>query len=200
MPNYDGLWEVVVIYDVTISARAFEHRHTFDVLPIGDFAPGTAPEDIEITMKNGLDTPLLDFTEDYLPLMWKLLGTGTSQPRMELWKYDPEPSYNKTFITAWTSSNTFPLAAGAAQAAHQNTYTFRTIGGGVARLQLMEDAGTGTARIAFNALAGDSAAFADFACGATSAIVGRDNLHLLTGIAGNQTQNEKLARKRFRTS
>lgn len=200
MPNYDGLFEVSVIYDVTISSRTFEHRHTFDVLMDSDPFPGTAPEDIALIQKDGLSIDLLAFTELYLPKLYKLLGTGTSQPRMEFWKYDPEPSLNKTFITGWTSSNTFTLAAGAAVAAHQATYTFRTVTGGVCRLQLMEDVNTSNARTAFGALTGDSATFADFCVSDASCIAGRDNTALLTGIAANFTQNEKLSRKRFRSS
>lgn len=198
MPNFDGAYEVTAFFDVTLSSRALSHRLTFDVITDGAFSPGDPATSIDVIAKGGLTSNIVAAVDDMFELVWKLMGTGTSQPRFELWLYDAEPSFNKTFITSWTSTETFALGTSTAVAAHQSTYTFRSSGGGVARIQLMEDIVSLETSIVFPT-SGDAGAFRTWAIGDGSIIVARDGGYLISSIRANYGQNEKLKRKRFRS-
>lgn len=197
MVNFDGLWEVRAFYTVN-APTSLNHRMTVDVIVDAGGSPGDTADFIEVRLKSGAVLPLDAAMDDYFSLVWKLFGSGTSQPRFELWKYDPEPSKNATFITAWEPNITYDLGLGSPVPAHQATLTFRTQGGHTMRIQAMEgkDGTNGIAPLSF--AVGDIAAIRDYVISPLSPVVGRDNTYLIAGINQAFGQNEKLARKRYR--
>lgn len=197
-PNYDGLFELNVLYDVTISSRALPHRQAFDVKCLSDPAAGAEPEDIDLTQRSGVIMTLREFVEDYATYFASVMGTETSQPSFELWRYDAEPSLSKTFISAF--SLLAPIVySGSGVAAHSRIYTFRTLLGDTARLYFMEDKNSLETRVTSGAMTGADLALKNFFTSVNSPVVGRDNNYLIGGIAVNFGQNEKIRNLRFRT-
>lgn len=200
MPNYDGKYEVTFIYDVTISSRSFEHRGTFDVIPVSAPFIGQDAMDIDVNTKASAPASLVTATDTMFDLLWALMGTGTGQPRFELWEYGNEPSTDKTFITAWEGTGLYETNASPAVAAWQATHTFRTMGGGVARIQLMEGVNGSNSRLTGGLITGDTLIFMNHLISSGSIVTGRDNHWLISKLSASYGQNEALWRKRFRTT
>lgn len=199
MVNYDGQYEVNVIYDVTISSRLLTHRMTFDVILEEDPPVGTPFSDFNVVPRLAANTPLSGAIDELFSLLWENMGTGTSQPVFELYKYDAEPATSKTFISSYESALTFSLGATAAIAAHQTTFTLRSTNGGYGRIQLMEDAASLETKVLPSASGADRVAVFDFLSSGDGFVVARDGGYFFAGMHCSFGQNEKLKRKRFRT-
>lgn len=83
--------------------------------------------------------------------------------------------------------------------AHQTTWTHRTNQGGIQRFQLMETVNTGKTKQALPAGSAPVDAITDYLTGLTSPFCGQDGGYLVAGNYLSQSENEKLARKRYRT-
>lgn len=196
MPNFDGQYEVTIIYDTTPSGfLLLEHSLTFDVLPIGDFPAGTDFSDVEIEQRNGLTTTL-DLTVDALVAgMIGIYPAATTIIRAEL-NYIPEGTFAKTFISAYAIDEIG--TAGASQVAQQATYTFRSLGGGSGRLQFMECSISGNSKTSYPYGSAAQNAIPDFVTAVEGTIIARDNSFLFANLHLSLGQNERLFRKRFR--
>lgn len=199
MPEFDGRYEVEWVYSVTISSRTLTHRHSFDVKVVGDPAPGTSFNDVEVTKRVGGGTELDTFCQAYCDVWSPLLGTGTALEEIILWKYDAEPSLSKIFISslAVLPSTSFGGTPVAAQGA---VFTFRQAGYRYPmRMYIMEGMQSGEERYPVSAFGGDNLAYAQFVISEDSVIQGRADVYPIAGIALNLGQNEKLRNLRFRT-
>lgn len=199
MANFDGLYELRIFYSTTPAGQSqMTHRMTFDVNVDGTPAPGVDFSDISLMLRSGANMPLSDWLMDPGFFMEKLVDcypASAEFPTAELW-HIPEGTFNATFISAF-EVGLVGTSVTASQSAHQTTFTFRSIGGGTARLQLMESSFSGNNRQTppFSAVANS---LSIFACSLSSAILARDNTHIFARIAQNDGQNETLFRKRFR--
>lgn len=199
MPNFDGLYELRIFYSTTPTGLSqMLHRLTIDLMIEGDPAPGTAFADIDVTMRSSAVMPLSDWLMDpgfFMEYLVDCYPVVAEFPTAELW-FIPEGTYDATFISAFevglVGTSVTPSVA-----AQQTTFTFRSIGGGTARLQLMESSFSGNTRQTppFSAVAN---ALSIFATSLSSAILARDNTYIFARIAQNDGQNETLFKKRFR--
>lgn len=197
--NFDGQYEVSIIYDTVPSTfPLLEHTLTFDVLPVGTIPAGTDFSDIEIEQRNGL-TQTLDLAVDaFVAGMIALYPATATIIRAEL-NYIPEGTYAKTFIA------TYPIDevgtnGGSSQVAQQSTYTFRSIGGGSGRIQFMESSITGNSKSSYPYGSASLNAIPDLITAVTNFIIARDNTFMFANLHLSSGQNERLFRKRFRTS
>lgn len=199
MPEYDGTYEIEIVYSVTISGRTLTHRHSFDVMLAFEPAVGSLFSNIDIVEKSGIDSPLDIFMQDYMDVWSPLLGATTVLEEIILWKYDPEPSEAKIYISSMSPLPTTSFL-GTSIAAASTIFTFRVAGYRYPmRMYINEGINSGEARISSGSLSGANLAYANYVVGLTSGIVGRSDGRPVVAIAQNNGQNEVLRRKRFRT-
>lgn len=200
MVNYDGRVEIEWNWSTTISSRALPHRHTYDVNcnPLL-LEPGMPVEDVTLIPHGGGGMTMQEHLNDYATFFDDLLGTEASNPVATLWLYPPEPSQVRQFITAGTP-DTPPSYTGACVAAHARIYTLRTSNGGRMNLYWMEDKNSLETQVPWGDATGADDAYFDYILGSTSPHVGRDGGIPIAGINVNFGQNEKLRRKRYRTT
>lgn len=198
MPNFDGQYEVTIVYDTTPSDfTLLEHTLTFDVLPNAEIEAGIPFADIRIF--NRVNTLVfLDASVDaFVAGMLGIYPASTTIIRAEL-NYIPEGTFAKTFIS------TYPIdevgtAAGDEQVASQATYTFRSIGGGSGRLQFMESSITGNSKTSYPYASAAQNAIPDLVTSDDNFIIARDNTYMFANLHLSVGQNERLWRKRFRS-
>src|SRR5690348_5026929 len=98
MPNFDGQYEVRLIYTtIPTGFPAMEHKMTFDVLPDGDVEVGTDFNDIYISIRAGTSVELDTFLSGLIVFIIPFYHATTSFARWELW-YIPEGTTSATFI------------------------------------------------------------------------------------------------------
>lgn len=199
MPEYDGRYEVEIVYGVAVTSRTITHRHTFDVAVDGDPFPGQEFPSISLLEKSGLSTDMDTFIQDYVDVWSPMLGTTAALQEINLWRYDAEPSQVKVLIS---SAETLPTPAftGTSVAASSFIFTFRILGYQFPmRMYIMEVNSSSELRTPYGALTGAPLAYANYVKSAASPIVGRSDGYVNSAIALNAGQNEKLRRIRFRS-
>lgn len=198
MPNYDGQYEVRIIYDCTPTGfLIMEHTLTFDVLPTGAPDPGDEFSTISIETRKADVMFLSDAIDDFVAGMAAIYSTASTIIRAELW-YIPEGTFAGTFISTYPI-DTAGTAVSTANVAQQMTMTFRSIGGGSGRLQFMEPVTTGNGVQSYPYSPTTYNAIADLVTGDGGFIIARDNTFMFANIHLNAGQNERLFRKRFRS-
>lgn len=201
--NYDGRCEVRIFYSVGESPLAIlNHRHTIDVAveDIGEVEPGQTFEGVATDWHDGSSGhTLADDVDAYVALLVNVMNDDAATiNRAELWRYGAEPSVDATFIAAYEIALPGEIAA-AWFVAGQYTHTFRTAGGGIMRLQIMETPTSDTfSQIEPPYVAGFNADVASYLTSNAHPWVGRDNTKPIASIRVSYSQNEKLFRKRFR--
>lgn len=198
MPNYDGVHELRLFYATTPAGEEeMTHRLTFDVLPDTPPSPGADIAAIECQTKGGalalLGTWYLD---DFLPLLQACYPATANFFLLEMWQI-PEGEYNGTFIGSLELSEVGTNGTGST-VAQQTTFTFRSIGGGIARLQLMESSFSGNLKQTPPFATATANNLTQFLNGNDSLMIARDNTPLNARLRQSDGQNEKLWRKRFR--
>lgn len=197
MPNYDGQYEIRIIYDSEPTGfPLIEHTLTFDVLPEGVPVAGDPFEDINILQRNSAPTVLSDFIDAFVAGLIGLYSGESTFIRAELW-YIPEGTFAGTFISAY-AINEPGIAVANNVPAQQLTYTFRSIGGGSGRIQLMEPAVSGNSKTSYPYGSAALNAIPDLITAVTGAIIARDNTFMFANIHLSLGQNERLFRKRYR--
>lgn len=198
MPNYDGQYEIRIVYDTTPSGFSLlEHTLTFDVIPSVSPTPGDAFADIAVVQRSGSNMPLDEATDAFVTGMIGIYPASTTIIRAELW-YIPEGTFAGSFVSAYAIDEV-GVAAGGSQVAQQSTYTFRSIGGGSGRLQFMESSITGSAKTSYPYGSAAQNAIPDLVTAASNFIIARDNTYMFANIHLSNGQNERLFRKRFRS-
>jgi hypothetical protein len=197
MPNFPGEHEIRVFYTVSPAGQAaFEHRLTFDVKIDVDHDPGTDLSDIDITLRNGTNAILSTYVISFMFVIYELYHASVTFNRFELWKYPPD-SYDATFIGATVLAENGTNAT-APISAHYSMMTWRTAGGGVMKMQFMEDSSSGDNQIA---LPTGSALFDDInsaVLALDSGIVGQDDTFPIVGLKVSKGQSEAIWKRRNR--
>jgi len=198
MPNYDGQYEVRIIYDTLPTGfTLMEHTLTFDVLPDIVVPVGADFSDIEVLQRNGVTVALDAAIDAFVAGMIGIYPADSTIIRAELW-YIPEGTFAGTFVS------TYPIDEPGTnvtdnQVAQQSTFTFRSIGGGSGRLQFMESSISGNGKTSYPYASASQNAIADLVTGLTGFIIARDNTHMFANIHLSNGQNERLWRKRYRS-
>ena len=136
MPNFDGMHEVRLHYTTTVGTVVLPHTMTFDVRLEENYEPGTPVSDMVVVNWNGSADGLEAFLLVHIALIEAFFHTSTDFLYYDLWRY-PEDGEDAIFIAvipvslAGTSSS--PTVS-----AQQTILTWRTLGGGIMKLYLME--------------------------------------------------------------
>lgn len=198
MPNYDGVYELRLFYSTTPSGEEeMSHRLTFDVKPDAAPSPGADIAAIECETKGGsLELLGTWFLDDFLPLLLACYPATANFFLLEMWNI-PEGTFDGTFIGSLELTEVGTNGTGS-QIAQQTTFTFRSIAGGVARLQLMESSFSGNLKQTPPFATTTANNLTQFLNGNSSIMIARDNSFLNARLRQSDGQNEKLWRKRFR--
>lgn len=197
MPNYDGLMEVRMFY--TSQPAGFQeitHRHTFDVNVESIPEPGVPFDEIIVTRASGATTDLETVINEYVALLLPLFANTQTITLAELW-YIPEGTTNAQFISAMPIAEV-GTSGNDENPAYQGTLTFRSVGGGVMRLQYMELPLASNLREPYptgNAVLNNIFAYV---IGLQSPFLARDNTRPFAAMNYSGGQNEALWRKRYR--
>lgn len=198
MPNFDGIYQIMMFYDNVIAGRTLFHKHTFDInLSDSNPSPGDPFTGINTTPRVSGSFPLDEYIESYAELVCALFGDTMSINRFELWKI-PEGTFDGVFISGYTPTANTGTNAVACNPAQQTTLTFRSFAGGAARLQFMETSYTDHLRRPFPTSSAPANAIADFVLFEDSAFLARDNTPFLFALNLMNGHNEKIDNKRFR--
>jgi hypothetical protein len=198
--NYDGRAELRFFYATTLGGRTIQHKHTIDILP-EQIVGATPPINfVALDMLNhaGGDIVLAQLVDDYLALMLPLWRPSTEFLYVELWRYNPEPSEDATFMGVYNLADVGSAASGVDVEGQQATLTFRTASGGVMRVQYMEPNNAQNNRETYPTSLSTYNAIITYMTGTTHAFVARDNSRPIGSIAVGFGRNERLMRKRFR--
>lgn len=197
--NFPGPYEIRLFYTVPISGfTALQHQARYNLRVDGTPDPGTPFSGIDALRRDDSPFPLDSEVDDWVDLikgMYSSTGLSTID-FAELWKYTPG-----TFEAQFVS--TYPIAvtgttAGTTANSGQVIVTFRTAGGGIMKISLLEtvisSAGPDTLPFA-NAALDD---MADQIVAGTVPWMARDNTYPFACIAAYAGQNEAVFKKRFR--
>lgn len=193
--NFPGPYELRFFYEV--DGLAHQHRHSLDV-PV-DPAPGTPFLNIESISRLGNPVQL----DTWVDSVWTELApiyntTSSSFGIVELWKYTAG-TFDAQFISAYNSAVT-PSSPTQHIPAQQATFTFRTIEGGIFKVQLMESvlAGNGVNTYPIGGANYDDI-FELFTNGGLSPALGRDTSYPFAALRVSLGPNEAVWRKRYRS-
>lgn len=194
--NFPGPFEVELTYIV----QGLEHkmRLSFNQV-IGTYPPGTPATDIMPFAKSGgVGTRnIVDATNDLLSTLQPLYVDGdTSFLVADVYEYAPgtfDRSFIQTFTPVFTGSS-----PGSTGLASQGIMTFRTGGGGIAKLVCMETAGEANDQIPARQFSASLDAIKDEFIDNDSVWFSRDNNYAVAALRFSNGQNEKIWRKRFR--
>lgn len=196
MVNYDGIYELNIIYTTTPTGfSAMEHRMTIDVALSGaPYDPGTLFADIETLQRNGTLSNLEIDTDALVALIQPFFSTTSDISIAELY-YIPEGTTNKQFISSYDIALAGTIAAEEIPA-QQATLTFRSLGGSWGKIQLMEPVLSGKVKIA-PPYTGAALALANDITSVASVFLARDNTYMFSNLHYSLTENEKLMKIRY---
>lgn len=199
MPNFDGQYELRIFYVTYNGSIPLSHRHTFDVIPTSAVSAGDDFASIYVHCKDGsVDNPLTSKVDTYIELLKDFYHSTATFQRAELWELTPPP-VNGTFLSAYDIGEVGDSATPSVPA-QQLTMTFRTQGGYILRQQFMEPSIGGEIKDPYPFANVAAKALADFILSDAGFVVARDNTFPILALNASYGQNEKLWRKRFRSS
>jgi hypothetical protein len=197
--NYPGPYQLRVFYDCAPAAfstvsRVLQLNLDCDTEP----TPGDAFSDIDIKRAVGTAVPLDNVTNALVNVLEDLCSSAdTDITYAELWKYDAL-SFDATYISTYDISNA-GVHADPGEAASQQTFTFRTLEGGVFKIVLLEQPQGAWQKKVYSDLSVAQQAFVDFFTDdSTSYWLGRDTSRPFVFMGLFAGHNEKLIRNRFR--
>ena len=192
--NFPGPYAVRIFYTVS----TFVHKMELNCRISGTPSPGDNFPTIDILNRSGGTTQLDAAVDAWVDLIKVKLHTSASIDRAELWKYEPD-SFEALFVSTYDISvngtnGTAPVLAS------QLVYGFRTEEGGIMKINIMEASqAPGDSVAPANYGAGD-AAIAAAVIAANAPWIARDTSYPFASIAFHPGQNERLFKKRYRSS
>lgn len=197
--NFPGPYEVELTYNIAVSGAAtLAHKMRLNCDVDGaEPAVGTTMNLINFKTRAGTpvqaDTALLAFTT----LLQAMYNTAnTSFAVWDLYKYTAG-TFQRTFKSTYAPG----LGGGSGSGntvAHQAMLIFRTLEGGLMRINLMESVETLFTQSSLAAAGGGVGAIKDFIISTANWTLGRDTSYPVSPMTYNRSQNEKLYRIRFR--
>lgn len=194
MANFPGEYQVEITYIVGI----LEHKMSLNCDVSGGFVvPGTDPVNIDLLTKGGNSVQLAIAVPAFVNLLKKLWSSDCSFVDYTFWRYDVG-TYDRNFI-ATGSLGIDGDDPGSNTVAHQQTLTFRTVGGGIMKLVLLESIFSTNLKQSLPASTSpDTVAVRDFILSDGNWVIARDNTYPVAALRLLGGQNEKLFRKRYR--
>jgi hypothetical protein len=198
--NYPGPQQIRLFYTTSPTGfPAIQHQARMNIqVSAGTVIPGTLFSALTVALRGGGSLALNTYIDNWVILMKVMMATAANNTidYAELWQYPPL-SFNGSFVSTY-AINVAGTSALAALPAVQNMITFRTIEGGIMKLNFMEGwSGQGAVDTPPFAQAGFQA-IADFVISANNGWLGADTSYPFAIKALFPGQNEALFRKRYR--
>lgn len=192
--NYPGPYEVRIFY--TVGGLTHSQRLSCDVAV--DDEPGLPFSSYDVHRVG--DTPLaLDAAIDaYITLIKPFFQNTVTFTHAELWRYEPL-TFNADFYSTYTI-NVVGTHASAAYNGGQLILTFRTLGGGVLKLNYMETSYQMGLPTGLSGAPAAVQALVNFVLSTGNWIIARDTTYPFAFMRQFPGQNEAVARKRWRPS
>lgn len=196
--NFPGPWELRLSIIALAATEPLDHSQRLNVDLTATPTPGDAFNNINAKVRDGLTTPdLAAAIEAWLLLLAPRYENLTTFGVVELWAYAPL-SFDATFISSYNPTLVAGTSVSATVKAAQEIYTFRTVEGGIMRINLMETKGNPGPTITYPTGAPGFDNIFDFITGGSNWILARDTSYPFASLKLNPGQNEKSFRQRFR--
>ena len=195
--NYPGPYEVRIIYTTSVSSVPLVHTQHLNVRLESDPVPGTPFSGINALRRDDSPFDLAGEVDDWVNLFKVIIssGGGNTIDYAELWKYEEE-SFDASFVSTYPI-NVAGTSGGGVVTAGQVVVTFRTMEGGIMKLNFMESIITAGARDTLPFANAGLDAIADAVVAGTVPWLGRDTSYPFACIAMYPGQNEKLFKIRY---
>ena len=191
--NYPGPHVVDISYNVS----NLTHHMQLNCDAGATLTPGADLATINLTQRNGSPVNVITAVTAWVNLIKALFNTAVTFNDFVLWQYTVG-----TFDRIFINSAVLDIAGTSATAtvlAGQSITTFRTVEGGVMKLNLMESISPPAASVARAALTGTYDTMCDFVEGLTNWILARDTSYPIAGIATHPGQSEAVFKTRYRS-
>jgi hypothetical protein len=196
--NFPGPYELRLNYTTVHTGVTLEHTQRLNVDLTADPTPVDAFNNINAKTRGGIVTPdLAAAVEAWLALIAPRFHTSSAFGIVELWKYVPL-TFDAQFISSYNPTVVAGTDTNPTVATQQETLTFRTLEGGILRIQLMESVANTNQREPYPTGDVDIDPIFVFVFGTSNWILGRDTSYPFSAINHLGGQNEKLFRARFR--
>lgn len=196
--NFPGPYELRMRYTTLSGGVPLTHtaRYNLDLTAVP--TPGDDFTNINVLTRGGILTPdLAAVVEAWLALIAERHHTSTTFGALELWSYVPL-SFDASFISTYGPTIVAGLSATTPVVAGMETFTFRTIEGGILRAVGIETIINTSVRTPYPTGNPDIDAIFDFVTSAANWILARDTSYPFASLNFLGGQNEKTFRQRFR--
>ncbi len=196
--NFPGPYELRLAYTTNVSAVPLVHtaRYNLDLTAVA--SPGDVFANVNVLTRGGVSTPdLATAVEAWLALLAPRHNTNSAFGALELWKYTPL-TFEAIFISAYNPTVVLGTSATPVVIAGQETYTLRTVEGGIMRLVGIETIIGTNDRIPYPTTTASVDAIFDFVKSSVNWILARDTSYPIAALNFLGGQNEKTFRQRFR--
>lgn len=195
--NYPGPYEIRLNYTTNEPAPYGEHqlRLSLDLATVAD--PGEDFDQFVVLNTNGSTGNDLDYeVESFLAFLGDFHNSAGEYTSVELWEYE-EGTFNASYLAAYTPIAQ-PSDAGSTQAHSQGIITFRTRGGGIAKVDIrgITIAPGTTQSYPFDS--GTAGALAAYMISSSVPWLGRDNTGFLLPLKFLPGTNEAAWKDRYR--
>lgn len=195
--NYPGPYEVRIAYTVPIGGVTLSHTQRLNCTPDVEPSPGDLFSTIQIERRDAATVDLETAVEQWVDLLIPLMKTDVTFQFAELWKYTAlsfESEYVSVFDLSTAGTN-----GGITQAGGQMIWTFRTLEGGVMKINLMESVSPPALSRNYTAQSAAEKAVVDRITGVANTWLARDTSMPFTHMQLHPGQNEVIWKKRFRS-
>lgn len=196
MANTPGEFELRFKYRTVASGFTRSHQHRMSVNLDDPLTPGLAFGAYDVIQRDAAVQDLAVFVAAYMGVLQPLFHTSADFPVVELWRYTPG-TFDAQFWAALALAVN-GTSASAAVVDGQSIITFRTAGGGSARVSLMEGIANVAATSAFPTSSAVVNTYAAFVSSSATPFVGRDNTFIIVPINWLPGTNEALTKGRIR--
>jgi hypothetical protein len=196
--NFPGPYEIRLFYTCSSGNVIIEHQARYNLDLSATPTPGDAFSVLSAVTRDAVNVPLDDAIDAWIVLIKGAFNSTTTFIRAELWAYEPN-SFDASFISVYDIA-VAGTSGTATVAAQQSMLTFRTLEGGVLKLNFMESITPGQAIDAPPYTPSQWEDVRAFVLSGSNWILGRDTSYPFAAIAHYPGTNEALFKKRFRST
>lgn len=190
--NFPGPYELRIVY----TNPPLPHVQRLNVALTTDPSPGTPFNLIEAVPRIGSSVALDTKVDEWVDILRDQLHTSNTVNYVELWKYEPL-TYNAQFISSY-NVNLAGLAAPSPVPAGQMIFTFRTVEGGILKINLMEGLRAPGLEVLYPSLATTEQALVDYVLSPGNIFLARDTSQPFAFHKLLPGTNEALFKRRYR--
>lgn len=199
--NFPGPYEIRLFYSVAVAGfTAYQHVAKYNTDVAGTPDPGTPPNEVLITRRIASLDPADDMmdavVDEWIALIDAYWSNACTFQRAELWSYEPE-SFDGQFITSYDIGVT-GVSPTAIVPASEVIHTYRTLEGGVMKLNFEEVSVAAGAQQALGTAGGVTGEVRDFILSTANWILARDTSYPFAAMFYSPGQNERTFKKRYR--